>query len=364
MNNSKTNNPVKNTGARTTDLVATIKRNRATGIPTFVFGPPGVGKSEQVHQAAGGDTVIDVRLSMLDPVDLRGLPTVTKGKDGSDVEWARPEFIPAEGKGIIVFDELNTAPIAVQNAALQIILDRKCGPHRLGDGWYIVACGNKASHKAHVNPMSAPLRNRFAIVEYHPTVEAWTRWAVKHEVSDDVVAFLNFSGEHLMSEPSDEHSNFASPRAWSRVSQFIKAGINDVESYTQLVGRGSAVAFSAFQEEIADMPDIDELIAGKAKFDHSTKRISVSYAVAMALASRLIRPKDGMKRNDEIIERCGEIVANLPPEIACLYFVTLLYAKEQNELTRKVIRSKSGQAWAKKHYALVEKYGAKFKNGE
>jgi hypothetical protein len=212
--------------------------------------------------------------------------------------------------------------------------------------------------------MSAPLRNRFAIVEYEPTVEAWTRWAVRNEVSDDVVAFLNFSGEHLMSEPTDEHSNFASPRAWARVSQFIKADISDVESYTQLVGRGSAVAFSAFQEEIADMPDIDELIAGKATFDHSTKRISVSYAVAMALASRLIRPKEGSKRSDEMIERCGEIVSSLPPEIACLYFVNVLYAKEQSDLTRKVIRSKSGQAWAKKHYALLEKYGAKYKSGE
>jgi hypothetical protein len=364
MTNKNSNNSVKNTGARSTDLVATIKRNRVTGIPTFVFGPPGVGKSDQVQQAAGGDRVIDVRLSMLDPVDLRGLPTVSKGKDGPEVEWARPEFIPADGKGIIVFDELNTAPIAVQNAALQIILDRRCGPHKLGDGWYIVACGNKAAHRAHVNPMSAPLRNRFAIVEYEPTVEAWTRWAVRNEVSDDVVAFLNFSGEHLMSEPTDEHSNFASPRAWARVSQFIKADISDVESYTQLVGRGSAVAFSAFQEEIADMPDIDELIAGKATFDHSTKRISVSYAVAMALASRLIRPKEGSKRSDEMIERCGEIVSSLPPEIACLYFVNVLYAKEQSDLTRKVIRSKSGQAWAKKHYALLEKYGAKYKSGE
>jgi len=364
MTNKNSNNSVKNTGARSTDLVATIRRNRVTGIPTFVFGPPGVGKSDQVQQAAGGDRVIDVRLSMLDPVDLRGLPTVSKGKDGPEVEWARPEFIPADGKGIIVFDELNTAPIAVQNAALQIILDRRCGPHKLGDGWYIVACGNKAAHRAHVNPMSAPLRNRFAIVEYEPTVEAWTRWAVRNEVSDDVVAFLNFSGEHLMSEPTDEHSNFASPRAWARVSQFIKADISDVESYTQLVGRGSAVAFSAFQEEIADMPDIDELIAGKATFDHSTKRISVSYAVAMALASRLIRPKEGSKRSDEMIERCGEIVSSLPPEIACLYFVNVLYAKEQSDLTRKVIRSKSGQAWAKKHYALLEKYGAKYKSGE
>ena len=89
------------------NLVEKIKRNRKTGVPTFIFGAPGVGKSQMVHQAADGDEVIDVRLSMLDPVDLRGLPTVSKNANGeSVVEWARPEFIPAEGKGIIFFDEI------------------------------------------------------------------------------------------------------------------------------------------------------------------------------------------------------------------------------------------------------------------
>lgn len=364
MSNKKPNNLI-STAATTTDLVSTIRKNRKTGIPTFIFGAPGVGKSQQVHQAAGGDRVIDVRLSMLDPVDLRGLPTVIKDENGKPhVEWARPEFIPADGEGILFFDELNTAPVAVQNAALQIILDRRCGTHKLGDGWYIVAAGNKGSHRALVNPLSAPLCNRFAMVDYVPTVESWTRWAVKNGMNEDVVAFLNFSGSYLCTEPTDEYTNFASPRAWERVSTFIAAGISDVESITSLVGRGSAVAFKAFQDEIKDMPNIDDLIAGKVKFEHQSKRISVSYAVATTIAGRLIRPAEGQKRTDEIINRCGEVAASLPPEIACLYFVMVLYAPDSGDLTRKVLKSKSGQEWAKKHHSLLEKYGVKFKNGE
>jgi len=353
------NKEIKDTGAKTKDLVSFIKRNRATGIPTFVFGPPGVGKSEMVHQAAGGDAVIDVRLSMLDPVDLRGLPTtIPDGKGGTRVAWALPDFIPADGKGIIFFDELNTAPVAVQNAALQIILDRKCGPHKLGDGWYFVACGNKSAHKAHVNPLSAPLRNRFSIVDYCPSVEAWTGWAVNNGIHDHIIAFLNFMPDNLCSSPNDEYSNFASPRSWARVSSFMTNNMaKDIEATTSLIGRGAAVAFSAFCEEIEDMPDIDALIEGNDSFSHDGKRISVSYAVATTIAGRLLR-SDSKKLTKGYVERCGEIAAKLPAEIACLFFVMCLGNGNDTarSLRAKVLTSTSGQSWAKKHRYLLEKY--------
>jgi len=354
---------IKDTGAKTKDLVSTIKRNRKTGIPTFVFGPPGVGKSEMVHQAAEGDAVIDVRLSMLDPVDLRGLPTtIPDGNGGTKVAWALPDFIPADGKGIIFFDELNTAPIAVQNAALQIILDRKCGPHKLGDGWYIVACGNKSAHRAHVNPLSAPLRNRFSIVDYVPSVEAWTGWAIQNGIHDHIIAFLNFSPDHLCSSPNDEHSNFASPRSWARISRFMQIFPEetvgrDIEATTSLIGRGSAVAFSSFCEEIEDMPDIDALIEGKQQFSHTGKRISISYAVATTIAGRMLR-SDSKKLTKGYVERCTEIAAELPAEIACLFFVMCLGGSNESAKTlrHKILVSDAGQAWAKKHRPLLEKY--------
>lgn len=303
-------------GARADDLVATIRANRSTGVPTLVFGAPGVGKSQQVRQAADGDPVVDIRLSMLDPVDLRGLPTVHDGW----VRWARPEFLPTEGKGILLFDELNTAPVAVQNAALQLILDRRCGPHVLGDGWYIVACGNRATHRAHVNPISAPLRNRFAVVNYEPSVPRWTRWALANDVHRDVVAFINFSPDQLVTEPNDEYGNFASPRSWERVSDFLKAGIEDGESLTSLVGRGSAVALEAYRSEVASMPSIQRLLAGTDTWEHDPGRLSVTYAVAMALAGHLSAAARRGSLETPSVERAAIIASRLPPEIAALFF--------------------------------------------
>lgn len=339
------------TGSMTNDLAETIRRHRVTGVPTLVFGPPGVGKSQQVHQAADGDPVIDIRLSMLDPVDLRGLPIVRDDR----VHWARPDFLPEDGKGILLFDELNTAPIAVQNAALQIILDRRCGPHKLGDGWYIVACGNRASHRAHVNPMSAPLRNRFAIVEYEPTVERWSRWAYSHGVHDHVIAFLNFSPSYLIGDPGDEYANFASPRAWERVGRFLNAGIDHVDAITSVIGRGAAVAFDAYRQEIQSMPNIRDLLDGKATWTPEANRLSVNFAVAVALASHLLRPVDGQSVSRDRVERACVTAARLPPEVTCVFALACMSGP--TPLKTMFLLSKGMLDFCTRHKALLARYG-------
>ena len=45
-------------------------------VPIFLWGPPGIGKSSIIAQIAKekGIACIDLRLSLLDPTDLRGIP--------------------------------------------------------------------------------------------------------------------------------------------------------------------------------------------------------------------------------------------------------------------------------------------------
>lgn len=339
------------------NLVDRIRRNRKTGVPTFIFGAPGVGKSQQVFQAAGSDPVIDCRLSLLDSIDLRGLPVVNRNHDGkAEVNWARPDFIPESGSGILFFDEMNNAPPQVQNAALQIILDRRCGPHKLGDGWYIVAAGNKASHKAFVNPLSAPLRNRFSIIEYEPKVESWTRWAFDHGVHDDLIGFMNFRPALLVADKiTDEYSNFPSPRAWERVSTFVKSGVDDLDDFESLVGRGAATEFYTYRQEVKHMPDIDALLRGDKDFTENPKKISISYAVAMALSSKLARAdKKDVKK---MANRCCEIVKSISPEIACLFMVRAL--NSDAHVKTATYEAPAAHEWVLKHEKLLTKYGIK-----
>jgi MoxR-like ATPase len=59
-------------------------------IPTFIWGSPGVGKSSLVQQIANEKKMdfIDLRLSLLDPTDLRGIPFFDK--DSKKAVWANP----------------------------------------------------------------------------------------------------------------------------------------------------------------------------------------------------------------------------------------------------------------------------------
>ena len=85
--------------------------------PIFIWGPPGIGKSEVVHQI--GDEykkalVIDIRLSLWEPTDIKGIPyfDAVQGR----MVWAPPVELPdaetAKKYDIIILfmDEMNSAP--------------------------------------------------------------------------------------------------------------------------------------------------------------------------------------------------------------------------------------------------------------
>ena len=161
--------------------------------PLMIWGPPGIGKSQAIEQVVnekkeelGADNFRfeDLRLSQLESVDLRGIPDVT----GNVTQWKKPSFLPTSGKGILFLDEFNQATPEVQNAAFQLILDRKIGDYKVPDGWAIVAAGNRPQDLGFPEnetpqgtvPMSPALANRFRhVVLKVPTTDGWLSWADK-----------------------------------------------------------------------------------------------------------------------------------------------------------------------------------------
>ena len=65
--------------------------------PVMLWGPPGVGKSQMVAQVAAkhATAVIDIRLSQMEPSDLRGIPF----RLDNIVEWAVPALLPDGAPG-------------------------------------------------------------------------------------------------------------------------------------------------------------------------------------------------------------------------------------------------------------------------
>jgi len=238
----------------------------------FTWGATGCGKSQTVRQAAMEIAqelkleytedikhindpkyflVIDIRLSQCDPSDLRGIPIYDKEKMAT--VWLPPEMFPRQGFGIIFFDELNLAPPLVQASAYQLILDRRLGTYVVPEGFMLVAAGNRLEDRASVFEMSAPLKNRFGHCQLkEPSVEAWTRWAVDHEIDMRIIGFLNFRRTAIYGfDPKLKENAFPTPRAWQHLSELIKDIKSDQVALIQQisstqVGVGTAGELATF----------------------------------------------------------------------------------------------------------------------
>ncbi|MFX0092909.1 MAG: AAA family ATPase [Candidatus Hodarchaeota archaeon] len=220
-------------------------------ISAFIHGPPGIGKSAAVERVSQKLNIeyIDMRLTQMDAVDLRGLPVLTES--GKLTDWAPPEELPREGEGILFLDELNLAPPSVQHAAYQLILQRRLGKYRLPDGWVCFAAGNRIEDRAHVNELPSPLANRFVHINMDPPpIDQWIKWATDNSIDERIMGFLQWRPEMLfLFNPDNPSSAFPTPRSWEFCSRLIQDE-TDLKALGDLavmsVGRQAASEIGAF----------------------------------------------------------------------------------------------------------------------
>jgi MoxR-like ATPase len=254
--------------------------------PALVWGAPGVGKSQVAQQTAAAlnRVVHDVRASLLDPVDLRGIPHIVNGKTA----WAAPAFLPSSTvPAIILLDELNRAPVLTQNGLFQLVLDRKLGEYVMPDECEVIGCCNRESDGGGVQRMPQALANRFVHLTMEPDLEDWSKWAVNANIEPAVIAFLRFRPE-LLHKFSQSEKAFPTPRSWEFVSRITaqKPG-NGIELYLYAgsVGEGAAIEYSAFLRLFRSIPSIDTILLNPQTAPVPSGPATL-FAVAAALARR------------------------------------------------------------------------------
>jgi hypothetical protein len=239
-----------------------------TDTPVFIHGSPGIGKSYIVNDIAKKNNleIIDVRLSQLDAVDLRGIPTI----HNNQTIWMPPVFLPTDenSSGILFLDELNSAPLSVQAAIYQLVLDRKIGEYTMPKNWAIVCAGNKIDDKGIVFKLPSPLINRMVHIVLEAKFDDFKAWAIKNEIHPFVIGFLGFRPDLLSSEvPSSSETNpaFCTPRAWAMLSNILKNN-NDINKISPIVygtvGYGAGIEFTSFVKVYKTLPDIDAILEG------------------------------------------------------------------------------------------------------
>lgn len=299
---------------RPSDAQVCIKHCMNIGRPVFLWGSPGLGKSDIVQSI--GDNwnrpvdlaegmpnpnarpVIDVRLLLMDPSDLKGIPYFDS--DTKEMHWAPSCELPKSGTGmdnaILFLDEMNSAPPSVQGAAYQLILNRRVGEYKLPDGVSIIAAGNLESDKGVAYRMPTPLANRFIHLEMESNFDDWQKWALNNNVHPDVVGFLTQHRHRLFTfDPKSNEKSFATPRTWAFASELLGESLPD-HMITNLiagtVGEGNAIEFMAHRRISVKMPSPIDVLTGKVTTTSVTE-ISAKYSLTISLCYAL---KDYQKR--------------------------------------------------------------------
>lgn len=283
------------------------------GLCAMLHGSPGIGKSETVAGFAEriGGQLIDVRLGQIVAEDLRGLPQV--GEESS--RFVPPSFLPRDGKGVLFLDEFSCAEPRVQNAALELLLDRRLGDYRLPDGWFIVAAGNAAEHGAMTFSLSSAVADRMVHFSVVADPDAWLKWAGEKDIAAEVMAFIRARPDLLdgiQSRVRQDHVIGPSPRGWFRVSgvvRNVKPGRLRDQIVAGIVGLSAATEFSLLMDEIKHMAPIGRIMEEtnpRARLKLLPTTMNGLYVIAYAIPAQ-VRDEQTLKTALSIITQLNEL---------------------------------------------------------
>lgn len=315
-------------------------------ISILISGNHGIGKSAIVKQVAKALDIpcIDFRLSQNDVGDLKGMPFHIKGR----TVFAPPEFFPLKeadalelkellglteeislgrygDKGILFLDEINRANREVQQAAFELVLDRRLNLRSLPEGWRVVAAINGDDSIYTVNEMETAFLSRFALIDLRPTFQEWYLWGeTDGAIHDAILQFLRKQPEYL--DPTPELLKEAAVRgvvkvhdrrAWDMFSKTLKKFESDHQA-----GKRSYTPLAKTKEAYSSLILVSAAFVGSGASTAFKTFIEMDYD---ALDANIILNK----YTDEINEKLLNIVAiGRTPELAAYNDMIVAYVKK------------------------------------
>ncbi|MCC6526162.1 MAG: AAA family ATPase [Polyangiaceae bacterium] len=297
----------------------------------FIWGPPGIGKSALVREAAElcGLPCVTLLGTQLAPEDLIGVPRLRALDAAGErfaTEFCPPRAILRQEPFVLFIDELNSAVPDVQKAFYSLILDRRLGDYELPEGSRVVGAGNRIEDRALVRPMATALANRMLHVALEPNADAWLAWAAGAGLHALVLAFVRARPERLCEPPpSDATPAYPTPRAWHMLSDALDSVGEDLWPAVAAgcVGDRAGAEFAALARRARLAPSLDELAAGRAQVPDDPDLL---YFLGAACLARLgsASPDDG-----RLVGRALAAVALVSKEVAAWVVDTALRRSDE-----------------------------------
>ncbi|MEM6637350.1 MAG: AAA family ATPase [Pseudomonadota bacterium] len=260
----------------------------------MLHGKPGVGKTQIVETLAAetGAELIDLRLTTIEPQDLRGLPYYDHA--AAKTVWYRPEDLPddPDQPTILFLDELTSAAPLIQPTVYGLLQERRVGRHRLPPTTFLVAAGNTTADGAVAYEMGTGLSDRLVHLLVAAEAQDWLEnFALPNGMHPAVTAFVQTRPDLL--DTTDEALSrgdmiAATPRSWERVSHILSS-VEDQTIRRRLVagtvGEAVAAEFSVIAEDIAATVRATEMIgmSRAARLEYYPETLHGLYALVHGL---------------------------------------------------------------------------------
>jgi hypothetical protein len=297
----------------------------SANLPVLLWGEPGIGKSAGMAQLAAGlgvplETVI---ASVHEPSDFAGLPIVGEDPARTGVPMAPPDWavrLAEAGRGLVFFDELSSAPPAVQAALLRVVLERRVGSLTLPEPVRVVAAANPPSSAADGWHLTAPLANRFVHLRWThdprtvargmagtwpsmsvPLIDAAKVPSAVARARGAISGFLTARpglAHHLPEDAGGRGGAWPSPRTWEMVLRLLAAGYAAgsgaeaiAAAVTGTVGDGAGIELLSYLDAL-DLPDPNRVLADPDAFalpERGDRQLAFLTAVVSAVQGELTR---------------------------------------------------------------------------
>ncbi len=235
----------------TEDAAHAIEIVLLSNVPLALWGAPGTGKTSLLRSIAYtfGWPLHTMTATIHDPTDFSGLRFLSDGTLSArtmraPLDWAvrlAEEAAKRGGNGLVFFDDVAFAPLAVQNALLEIVTERRVDQFQLPAGVRCAAALDPGTTASNGPLVSAPLANRMVHLAWSPDASWWAEgflsgWRFDHATlpadweknlsatRSRVAAFIRDRPALLNSPPKDGQSGaWPSGRTWDMLSRLLAA---------------------------------------------------------------------------------------------------------------------------------------------